>query len=50
MEVKGMVADTPGNSTFFTHCASLICLAFDAEIHNVVTADGTVFDNDIPRP
>lgn len=50
MEVECMVADTPGHSAFFAGSRCLVRLTFDAQIHNVITADGTVIDHDIPSP
>lgn len=50
VKVERMVANTPSNSAFFTCGGCLICLAFDAKIHNVVSADSAIVDDDIPRP
>jgi hypothetical protein len=50
VEMEGVVADAPGNSAFFASCRSLVCLAFDAQVHDMVSADGAVVDNDIPGP
>ena len=44
------VADTPGDGALFTRCRCLICLALDAEVHDVVSADGAVVDDDVPSP
>lgn len=41
------VANTPSNSAFLTCGAGLICLAFDAEIHDVITTNSTVVDDNI---
>ncbi len=43
------VADSPGNGAFFARCRSLVRLALDAEIHDVVSANGTVVDDDVWR-
>lgn len=45
-----MIADTPGNSALFGGGGTLICLTFDTQVHNVVSADGAVVDDDIPSP
>ena len=39
-----MVANTPGNGALFRGGTGLVGLAFNAEIHNVVAADGAVID------
>lgn len=44
------VADTPGNSTLLTRSGSLVGLALNAEVHDVVSANGTVVDDDVPSP
>jgi len=50
VKVERVVADTPGDGALLTSRACLVCLAFDAEVHNVVSTDGTVIDDDIPGP
>lgn len=50
VEVKSVVTDTPSNSALFTGGGSLIGLALNAEVHNVVSANSTVVDNNIPCP
>jgi hypothetical protein len=44
------VANSPCNSTFFTCACCLIGLAVDAQVHDVVTADGAVVDDNVPCP
>lgn len=44
------VANTPSNSTLLASSASLVGLAVNAQIHNVVAADGAVVYNNIPGP
>lgn len=44
------IADAPGDSALLTRGRRLVGLALDAEIHDVVTANSAVVDNDIPRP
>jgi len=50
VEVEGVVTDAPGHRAFLTRGGCLICLALDAEIHDVVAADGAVVDDDVPGP
>jgi len=45
-----MVTDAPRDSAFLTSSGRLIGLAFDTEIHYVVSADGAVVDNYVPGP
>lgn len=45
-----MVADTPGHSALFTRCRGLVCLAFDAEVHDVVSADSAIIYDNVPCP
>lgn len=47
MEVEGVVANAPGNGALLAGGRCLIRLAFDAEVHDVVTANGAIVDNDI---
>lgn len=47
---RAYVADTPGDCAFLAGGGGLVGLAFDAEVHDVVTANGAVVDDDIPRP
>ena len=44
------IADTPRDCALFTCGCCLVGLAVDAQVHNVVTANGAVVDNDIPCP
>lgn len=44
------VTDTPGDCAFFRSSRSLVGLAVDAKIHNVVTTNGAVVNDDVPRP
>jgi hypothetical protein len=44
------VADTPGNGALLARGGSLVGLALDAEVHDVVTANGAVVDDDVPSP
>jgi hypothetical protein len=49
-EARTYVADTPGDSALLARSGSLVSLALDAEVHDVVTADGAVVDDDVPGP
>jgi len=50
VEVESVVADSPCYSALFAGCRSLVGLTFDAQIHDMVSADSTVVDDDIPGP
>lgn len=50
MEVEGVVADAPRDSAFFGGGGRLVGLALNAQVHDVVTADGAVVDDDVPGP
>lgn len=50
VEVKSMVTDSPCDGTFFWSSRRLVSLTFYAKIHNVVPADGTVINHNIPGP
>lgn len=44
------VTDSPCNGTLLTCGGRLVSLALNAEVHDVVAANGAVVDNDIPTP
>jgi hypothetical protein len=44
------VADTPGDGALLARGRRLVRLALDAEVHDVVTANGAVVDDNVPRP
>ena len=50
MEVEGVITHSPSDCTFFGGHRGLIGLAFNAEVHDVVAADGAVVHHDIPGP
>ena len=50
MKVKGVITDSPSNRAFSIGGRDLICFSLDAEIHDVVAADGAVVDDDVPSP
>lgn len=44
------VANSPCDGALLTCGGSLIGLALDAEVHNVVSTDGAVVDDNVPSP
>jgi len=50
MEMEGVIADAPGYGAFLAGSRCLVGLAVNAQVHDVVTANGTVVDNNIPGP
>lgn len=50
MEVESVVTDTPSNSTLFCSGCTLVGLAFDAEVHDVVSTNGTIVHYNVPSP
>ena len=50
MEMEGVVTDSPRDGTFFVDGGSLIRLAFDAEVHNMITTDGAIVHDDVWAP
>jgi hypothetical protein len=48
--MEGVIANTPSYSTFITCGRGLIGLTFNAQVHNVITANGTVVYYDTPSP
>jgi hypothetical protein len=47
MEVKGVVAHTPCHHTLVARCRSLVRLALNAQVHDMVPADGAVVHHNI---
>lgn len=47
MEVEGVVADAPGHSALLAGGRGLVRLALDAQIHDVVAADGAIVHHNI---
>jgi len=45
-----MVANAPRDRAFLRGSRRLVGLALDAQIHDVVSADGAVIDDDVPGP
>ena len=50
MEVERVVTHAPSDGTLFGGHRSLVGLAFNAKIHDVVAADSAVVHNDVPSP
>jgi len=50
VKVESVITDSPSDCAFLTRGRSLVGLAFDAQVHDVVSADSTVIDDDIPCP
>lgn len=45
--LKTYIAYTPSNGTFFACCGCLICLTFDAQIHDVISTNGAIVNHDV---
>ena len=50
MEVEGVIAHSPSLITFLFRVGDLVGLTVDTGLHDMVSADGTVIDVDIPGP
>lgn len=50
VKVKGVIADAPGDGALLVGGRLLIRLALDAQIHNVIAANGAIVDDNVPRP
>jgi len=50
VEMEGVVAYSPGDCALFSGGSTLVCLTFNAQVHDVIPADGAVVDHDIPSP
>lgn len=50
MEMESMVANTPCHSALLTSGRRLVGLAFNAKVHDVVSANGAVVDDNVPSP
>lgn len=50
MKVESVIADSPSHGAFLTGRRCLICLTFDTEIHDMISANRTVVYHDIPSP
>ena len=44
------VTDPPSHCALFARGGSLVGLAVDAQVHDVVAADGAIVDDDVPGP
>lgn len=47
VKVEGMVAHAPRYCALFTGRWRLVCLTFNAKVHNVITANSAVVDNNV---
>jgi len=47
---KTHVADSPRDSALLTRRGCLVGLTVDAQVHDVVAANGAVVDNNVPSP
>ena len=45
-----VIAHSPSHGAFFRRGSGLIRLTFDAEIHDVISANGAIIHDDVPRP
>lgn len=50
VKVESMVADAPGDGTLLRGGRRLIGLTLNAQVHDVITADGTVVHDNVPGP
>ena len=50
VEMECMVTNTPSYGAIFSGWRCLTSLTFDAKVHDVIPADSTVVDDDIPSP
>jgi len=50
VEVEGVIADAPRHSALLRDNGGLVGLALDAQVHDVVAADGAVVHHDVPGP
>jgi hypothetical protein len=50
VEVEGVIADAPCDRALLGGGRRLVGLALDAQVHDVVAANGAVVDDDIPGP
>jgi len=47
VEVESMIANTPSDGAFFACSRLLVSLAFNAQVHNMISANSASIDNDI---
>jgi len=50
VEMESVIADSPSHCAFFAGGRGLVRLALDAEVHDMVSANGAVVDNNVPCP
>jgi len=47
VEMEGVVADAPGHGALLASGGRLVRLTLDAQVHDVVAADGAVVHHDV---
>lgn len=47
MEVESMITNTPSHGAFFTGGRSLIGLTLDAQVHDVIAANGAIVNDNV---
>jgi len=50
VKMEGVIANAPCNVTFLVVGCGLVGLTFDAQVHDVIAANGARIDNNVPRP
>ena len=50
VEVEGVIAHAPGHGALLGRGSGLVGLTLDAQVHDVVAANGTVVHHDVPGP
>ena len=50
MEVERVIAHSPGHGAFLAGGRGLVGLTLDAQVHDVIPADGAVIHHDVPGP
>ena len=50
MEVEGVIADAPSLVAFLLRVGNLVSLTVHAGLHDVISADSTVINMDVPCP
>ena len=50
MEMKSMITHSPSHRALFRGNRSLIGLTFNAQIHDMVSTNGAIINDDVPGP
>jgi len=50
VEVESVIADSPGHGALLIRSRSLVGLTFNTVVHDMISANGAVVDDDIPGP